>query len=197
MHRTMKMDDGYMGSGKHLKHAINKYGKEAFTKEVLHIFDTKADMIAKEIEYVTREYCLREDTYNINTGGKGGFDYVRNTPDLEAKRISAVKASKGYLKGNARKAWLYENDPEWRERYSNSVSKGQHKRNLTHDNAFKGKLHTDETKLKMSESSKGMGKGHTNSQYGTMWITNGTENKKIKRVDTIPDGWYKGRITRK
>lgn len=33
-----------------------------------------------------------------------------------------------------------------------------------------------------------------NSQYGTMWITNGRENKKIKKdVDNIPDGWYKGR----
>lgn len=32
-----------------------------------------------------------------------------------------------------------------------------------------------------------------NSQYGTMWITNGSENKKIKKVDTIPEGWYKGR----
>lgn len=33
-----------------------------------------------------------------------------------------------------------------------------------------------------------------NSQYGTMWITNGTKNKKIKKDDVIPEGWYKGRV---
>jgi hypothetical protein len=36
--------------------------------------------------------------------------------------------------------------------------------------------------------------GSKNSQYGTMLITNGQENKKIKKeVDIIPEGWYKGR----
>ena len=33
-----------------------------------------------------------------------------------------------------------------------------------------------------------------NSQYGTMWITNGTENKKIKKDEPIPEGWNKGRV---
>lgn len=59
---------------------------------------------------------------------------------------------------------------------------------------FKGKTHSEETKRKMSESSKGMGLGKYNSQYGTMWITNGKENRKIKRNSDIPKGWYKGRI---
>ena len=39
--------------------------------------------------------------------------------------------------------------------------------------------------------------GSNNSQYGTMWITNGIENKKIKKenIDTyIFLGYYKGRI---
>jgi hypothetical protein len=36
--------------------------------------------------------------------------------------------------------------------------------------------------------------GSKNSQFGTMWITNGIENKKIKKdLDIIPEGWYKGR----
>ena len=33
-----------------------------------------------------------------------------------------------------------------------------------------------------------------NSQHGTMWITNGKENKKIKKDIKIPEGWSKGRI---
>ena len=42
----------------------------------------------------------------------------------------------------------------------------------------------------MSEAASGL----NNSQLGTMWITDGKENKKIKKhVDIIPEGWYKGR----
>jgi len=38
-------------------------------------------------------------------------------------------------------------------------------------------------------------KSLSNSQYGTMWITNGIDNRKIKKEqDVIPEGWYKGRI---
>ena len=35
--------------------------------------------------------------------------------------------------------------------------------------------------------------GETNSQFGTMWITDGLSNKKIKNNMPIPSGWYKGR----
>lgn len=38
--------------------------------------------------------------------------------------------------------------------------------------------------------------GQKNSQYGTMWITNGVQNKKIKKCDTLPEGWYRGRIVK-
>ena len=48
----------------------------------------------------------------------------------------------------------------------------------------------------MSESSKGMGSGKTNSQYGTCWVTKSGESKKIKKEDLkayLEEGWFKGR----
>jgi hypothetical protein len=36
-------------------------------------------------------------------------------------------------------------------------------------------------------------KDKNNSQYGTVWITNGTDNKKIKKDAEIPTGWQLGR----
>jgi hypothetical protein len=35
--------------------------------------------------------------------------------------------------------------------------------------------------------------GETNSQFGSMWITNGVENRKLKKDSIIPEGWTKGR----
>lgn len=37
-------------------------------------------------------------------------------------------------------------------------------------------------------------KGSTNSQFGTMWITDGKSNTKITKDSTIPEGWRKGRV---
>jgi len=35
--------------------------------------------------------------------------------------------------------------------------------------------------------------GKNNPSYGTIWINNGSSNKKILRTNNIPDGWTKGR----
>jgi hypothetical protein len=36
--------------------------------------------------------------------------------------------------------------------------------------------------------------GSKNSQFNTMWITNGIESRKIGKLETIPEGYRKGRI---
>ena len=36
--------------------------------------------------------------------------------------------------------------------------------------------------------------GVKNSQFGSMWITDGKNNKKIKKTDSIPEGWKTGRV---
>lgn len=61
------------------------------------------------------------------------------------------------------------------------VSNGVKKWYETNNSPWLGKTHTEETKVKMSEKAKIHSKGMKNSQFGTMWITNGIENKKIKK----------------
>jgi hypothetical protein len=62
---------------------------------------------------------------------------------------------------------------------------------------FLGKTHSAESIQKMKEMRKGTGIGNTNSQYGTVWITNGIKNLKIKKDINIPSGYFKGRIFNK
>jgi len=101
--------------------------------------------------------------------------------------------------GNKIRNEKYKNDPEFRERLSKSLSKGVKKayedgrKDKNWGKNWTGEKHSEEAKRKMSESSNGTGKGSNNSQFGTCWITNGIDNKKIKKCDLIPDGWVLGR----
>lgn len=97
-HITKNIDDGYMGSGKHLKRAINKYGIENFEREILFCFDNELEMNSKEAELVTEEFCLREDTYNLCVGGQGGFSYInREILDKEYRSKRSKKLAKKSL----------------------------------------------------------------------------------------------------
>lgn len=191
-HQTKNLDDGYMGSGKLLKFAIEKYGMDNFIKEIIHIFDTEEEMNAKEAELVTEEFCLRENTYNICVGGQGGFSYINNNHDkfLTEKRLSSLRPDLGIL-GWKKK---YESDPIFRQRQQ-KIAKNANKKSIEKNplGTFYGKTHSEETKKRIGQKTSECMKGNGNSQYGTMWITNGIQNKKIKAIDTIPEGWYKGR----
>ncbi|MEO6302546.1 MAG: GIY-YIG nuclease family protein [Bacteroidia bacterium] len=64
-----------------------------------------------------------------------------------------------------------------------------------HSGFFKGKFHSKDSKQKMKKvrEERCLNLPEKNSQFGTMWITNGIEVKKIKKDFDIPQGWVKGR----
>ena len=69
-HHTDNLDDGYMGSGKLIKKAIQKYGIENFTKEYLAFCDTEEKLNWFEKFYI-KKYKAREVGYNLTDGGDG------------------------------------------------------------------------------------------------------------------------------
>ncbi len=194
-HQTHNLDDDYMGSGKHLRYSFAKYGIENFAKEILHVFDTEAEMNAKERELVTEEFCSRTDTYNICEGGHGGFGYI-NQGGLRSKwstntHIKVIETTR-LRYGVDHFSKLENSKKSISIRIKNAWKDGKFKPNTS---TFLGKKHTDQTKQIISQKSKERLKDPTqNSQYGTRWITNGKENKKIKKIDNIPEGYYSGRI---
>jgi len=198
-HQTKDLNDGYMGSGKHLRRAIDKYGIKNFSKEILFQFDNEADMNAKEAELVTEEFCLREDTYNLCPGGKGGWGY-NNTMDGQKLREHSYKNWSSA--GTASFIKNFNTNEELRMRHSKHLENirlvGLEKIKETHPNGtFYGKMHTSETRAKIGLANSANQIGNKNSQFGTMWITNGKENKKIKKdLGVIPEGWYKGRASK-
>ncbi len=79
VHKAKKINDGYMGSGKVIRSAIEKHGVENFEKEILEFFDDRTSMYDREKEVVNAEFLMREDTYNLRRGGTGGFDFINET----------------------------------------------------------------------------------------------------------------------
>ena len=184
MHKTNDLDDGYMGSGKLIKAAVKKHGSENFSKEILHVFDNEEDMKNKEKVLVV----LNEMSYNLCDGGKGGFGYLNRT----GKNISDSQ------KKTARKLAYELNKKQSKEQKRingiNSQKKIMEKYPL---GVWKNKKHLEETKKKISSSMLFKQNGTLNSQYGTCWITNGQENKKIKKEELdiwLIKGYCKGRI---
>lgn len=183
-HQTKDLNDDYMGSGKRLWLAIKKYSIENFEKEILFVFDNENDMNTKEAELVTEEFCLREDTYNLCPGGKGGFGYINENVLTSEDRKKA--GQKGGLLNRNKKS------PHF-----SKLVKALHKENVYNYNNFKDKKHTKETKLKIGSANSAHQTGNKNSQFGTIWITNGKESKKIRKDQSVPNGWYKGRIIKR
>ena len=184
MHSTSNLKDGYLGSGKRLRYSIRKNGIENFKIEYLEFFDNRIDLTNKEKQLVNEELLKDVMCMNIQPGGGGG-----------CFGEAAMKWSKG---GIAKRKWLFENNKEW----VNNYIKIHRQSNLIKPRGciltgntgwWEGKQHKEETKRKIGEANSLKQKGENNSQFGTCWINNGTENKKIKKTDELPNGWEFGR----
>lgn len=182
-HKTKNLNDSYMGSGKYLKRAQEKHGIENFAKEILYVYDTPEEMYAKEAEIVNEDFLAETNTYNLKIGGFGGFDYINaNNLNIAWKDpVERAKKISKYCKENV--------SPNLKLGVYNESFKEAAKK------SFSGKTHTTETKNAISVKTKQrLEKPENNSQFGTMWITDGKNNKKIKKNDAVPDGWKLGRV---
>lgn len=103
-----KNDPKYLGSGKQLKQAINKYGVESFTKEILKEFKTKKEAYLYEIEMIIKFNAVESNEYyNIQEGGNGGWSHIgndgKNNPmygisirDIFIEKYGEVEGNKKY-----------------------------------------------------------------------------------------------------
>jgi group I intron endonuclease len=182
IHSTNNLNDGYLGSGKRLKYSINKYGKENFKIEILEFFESRNLLVEKEMVLVNDVLLKNPLCMNLKPGGNGGTCGEEHI--LKLKKGASNHQKKMWKNNDYRNKII--------EVIRNTMINNHRLGKIKYD-TFTGKKHTEISKRKMSDSKKGRGIGENNSQFGTMWITNGIENKKIKKSDIIPNNWKKGR----
>lgn len=191
-HQTHNLDDGYLGSGKLLKRAIEKYGFSNFKREVLFHCQSKDELESKERELVTEDLVNSSDCYNLKLGGEGGFDYHNSDSEKQRRKNLLSQAAQRELM----------KDPIWAAKRNENLSRalrksdkvkanGAARRGIpTNRKTMLGKTHSEHTRKMMSIAA-----SVNNSQKGTYWATDGTRNLKLR--GDLPDGFRKGRVQTK
>ena len=167
-HSTDNLNDGYMGSGKLIKKAIQKYGIENFSKEYLAFCDGEDTLNYLEKFYI-KKYKAKEVGYNLTDGGEG----LQNPNNEIRQKISASRKGKPRFLGRT---------------HSSNTKQKMSESHKGDKNPFYGKHHSEETRIKISKA--GLGKklseeakqkirmsniGHQKPYY--KWLT---ENNEIK-----------------
>lgn len=121
VHSTDNPDDGYLGSGTALKRALKKYGKNSFLKEVIFVFDDRSAAYLKEREIVDDAFVRNLGTYNLTRTATG-------REQTEETKQAISRKTQG--RGRGIKLTL------------------EHRMAISAGN--KGKIKSDETRLKLS-----------------------------------------------
>lgn len=186
MHSTDNLEDDYLGSGQRLWHAIRKYGRENFFREYLEFLPDRISLKSREREIVNEILLQDPLCMNLRIGGNGwpgrgvkiGGDNCKAASEWwkNADRSLTIEMTK-YLHREA----IVEKASQTRLEKTGSK------------NGWKGRTHTEKFKKLIGEINSRKQQGESNSNFGKMWITNGIENRSVKREETIPEGWRKGR----
>ena len=163
-HSTDNLDDGYMGSGKLILKAEQKYGKENFTKEYLAFCDTEEKLNWFEKFYI-KKFNAREVGYNLTDGGDGHLGFIMT----EETKQKLSEANKGKTLSEETKQKLRKPKTEetkqkiseakkgktLSEETKQKISEANKKRLVEKGVPFKGQHLSEEHKQKISEAKKG------------------------------------------
>ena len=129
IHKTLKLDDGYLGSGIAFLNAVEKYGKENFRRDILEFCSSYEELIEKEKIYVNDEWVKDHSNYNLKTGGQSSGILSQESKDKISETLKI--------------------------RYRNGEIKVIKPENYNPWNKGKFGVYSDDTLQKMSESRKG------------------------------------------
>ena len=209
------LKESYLGSGKLIQRAINKYGKENFKVELLETCESKQELNEAE-RYWIRKFNAdnSSDFYNISEGGDGGNTYQNLSEEqlIEIKqkisdKLKGVPKSESHREkhrgvNNVNKPGVKRN-PKHIEKMRQTLKEGYTSGRLK--NPRTGVKASPELKLKLSQNHADVS-GKNNPMYGKsalkgkVYIHNEVEQRVISKsdIDTyISLGWIRGKLKKK
>lgn len=167
------LGNNYLGSGKHLKCAVQKYGRDNFIVEQLDTALSPNELDLKEIEWIAKFDSTNPDIgYNISQGG--------------ATPRGLCAWNKGLTKENdARLLQTKETCEKRSKSLKLAYADGRHTIQLS-----------EEARMKMSERAKS--RPHPPTTKGRVWVNNGNIQKQVTqdvKEQLLNDGWVLGRLT--
>ena len=204
----------YLGSGKLINRAIEKYGYENFETNLICECYSKEELNAKEKFYIQELDSLYTSGkgYNISTGGDGGPTILntRMMNDGEHLKFVSVDEVDNYLKNG----WKL--GPTSRIKQNFNLSLKNRRSYSGENNPFYNKHHSENAKKLIGLASKGRCTGENNpakrpdvrkkisenakkptnyfNTHKFRWITNGCIEKRVDVCCEIPKGFYLGRL---
>ena len=195
-HQTTNINDGYMGSGTLLNKAFKKYGKENFTKEIIQMCSNINEMFKLESTIVNEDFVLCNATYNLTTGGRGGYYHLHTHKNATEWRTKGAKQCIKVRDPERAKECLQMGALKVKELIKDMSS--EQRVAFFKMPSFKSKTHSADTTTKIGEKTSKLQQGTGNSQFGKCWIHNIQlkQNKSIKKTEIaawIDAGWLIGR----
>ena len=178
------LDENYIGSGKLLNAAIDKYGADKFKVDLIEFCDSLDKLNEREIYWISYYNSTnRQIGYNIATGGNSGqcnIDYIWiNNGEIERQIYKSNLIPQGYIKGRL---------PFSDEHIIKICSMDK-----SYMRGVSNPMHNLEIKKKVANSLKG--KNTWTKEF--FWVNNGVDEQFISMNSRCPNGYVVGRLPEK
>jgi hypothetical protein len=192
-HSTANLNDDYFGSGKQIKDAIKKYGKQVFIREILDHFDTRDEAFAQESKIVTEDFIKESNNYNMCPGGLGATIKTTDYRQKVSAKLKGRKFSDEHSKNKSLAQTGSKNHRYGKPNPDNPKLSGK-------DNGMYNKKHTKESLELMRTNRKNvkveltpeLSKQLSNACKGKLWYNNGSVSKRYYEGEQ-PINFVKGR----
>ena len=136
-------------------------------------------MLTKE-DIIKHSLKLGREKADLSITNKYGVKNIMQVAEVSHKAVEKRKA-------------FYEQNPDLILDFRSASTRAIAKKRLIEKHGVDNASKLPHVRMIVSQKAKIHQSGKGNSQWGTMWITDGTINMKIKKFDTIPKGFAPGR----